>query len=464
MGRISACNILRQDSETSDYWRFGMAGKNPRRSAQVSGDPSEHLPSGHFVKGWNALWSSIINIGWLPMDRVFMRVVRIPKCETVEEMRSMVEFQLEKLSPIAVAQCVWSIEPVPNKSADPDQMQSVVLLLASRHLVEDCLEKLEARQFEADRLEVPFVHQLLSACDGSNGVWFFPFTSGGRHCCLLAWWEHLTLQNISVINLGAEDGWEKELSSELTRIRWSGEVEGWAGQGMPRLNLVADEKEAVTWEPMLERIQEGPIKVMPRMTREKLAEENVRRLARNESHANLIPEERAVRYRQRLTDRLWMRGIGAVILCYMLLVGVYFGWLETLKMEKRELLAQVILLEPDFKEAQALDARLGVQKLQIGLRYAALDGWLAVSETIPDGLVLNSFRFVDGSEFSLSGTAPLDEIEKVTDFNQILSEYEVEGKQIFRKVTPPTFRQINNQTASIMDWSFTAELGDLGKE
>ncbi|MDB4459271.1 hypothetical protein N9059_01735, partial [bacterium] len=195
-----------------------------------------------------------------------------------------------------------------------------------------------------------------------------------------------------------------------------------------------------------------------------LAQKNVERLAEGSTFANLIPEERIVNYRQRLTDRLWMRGIGAVIVCYMLMVGVYFGWLQYLDMESRKYTAMGDILEPDYKQSLELDARMSVQKQQIGLRYAALDGWLAVSETIPEGVVLNSYRFSKGADFSLTGTVALDQIEKVTDFNQSLSEYEMNGNKIFSKVSPPTIQQTGSKGGATMSWSFSAVLQEVAAE
>lgn len=460
MPRFNSCNILRQDEKSSDLWRFGLSGKNPKKLGHVEGDPSETLPKHHFVKGWDTLWSQTINIGWLPMEQVFLRVVRIPRCETPEEMRSMVEFQLEKLSPIPVGQCVWSVEPVPDKTKVPDQMQSVVLIVAARSLVEACLSNLEKRGFEADRLETPFVHQLLSASGEKDGVWFFPYVSGDHVCCLMAWWEHRALQNISSICLGEESQWEEEIGRELVRLRWAGEVEGWGGNDDPDLHLVADTQDQHVWEPLLEKLGDKSINVVPLLDRNELASKSVERLAQDDSFANLVPDEQLVQYRQRLTDRLWMRGLGAVIVCYMLLVAVYFGWLQWLEMEKKNFTAQADVLEVNFKESQELDARISVQTQQIGLRYAALDGWLAISETIPEGVVLNSFRFSKGEEFDFTGTVALDSVEKVTDFNQAISEYEFGGKRLFTSVDSPTITQAGSRDGNTMSWKFSARLSE----
>jgi len=54
-----------------------------------------------------------LNVAWLPSEEVFLRVIELPK-SNFEETRSMVELQLEKLSPMPVAQIVWAIHILPS--------------------------------------------------------------------------------------------------------------------------------------------------------------------------------------------------------------------------------------------------------------------------------------------------------------------------------------------------------------
>ena len=52
------------------------------------------------------------------------------------EMMSMLEFQLEKLSPLPVAQSVWNAEMIPSAA---EKMQTAIVCIVSRDAVEDFL-------------------------------------------------------------------------------------------------------------------------------------------------------------------------------------------------------------------------------------------------------------------------------------------------------------------------------------
>ena len=95
----------------------------------------------------------------------------------------MVELQLEKLSPLPVNQVVWSFELVPQSAGE---LQTVVVIIAERSLVEDFLGKLESAGYLADRLELPFVHQLLTTSIDGDGVWIYLQAGDTRALCLTA--------------------------------------------------------------------------------------------------------------------------------------------------------------------------------------------------------------------------------------------------------------------------------------
>ena len=84
------------------------------------------------AKDWSTLFQRKLNIAWLPADQVFLRVVQLPAADR-QELLSMVELQLEKLSPMPVAQIVWSMELLPNAT---ENLQPVIVIIAPRDLVE----------------------------------------------------------------------------------------------------------------------------------------------------------------------------------------------------------------------------------------------------------------------------------------------------------------------------------------
>src|SRR5258708_170086 len=69
----------------------------------------EALPSGLIAKTWRSLWLPRLNVAWLPAEHVFLRVAQFPR-SAFNETVAMVELQLEKLSPMPVAQIAWSLQ------------------------------------------------------------------------------------------------------------------------------------------------------------------------------------------------------------------------------------------------------------------------------------------------------------------------------------------------------------------
>src|SRR5260221_11489416 len=95
-------------------------------------------------------------------------------------MQSMLELQLEKLSPMPVAQVVWGFELL-QPTATPDamttlegEMQTVIVIVVSRAYVEEFLGQLETHGYMADRLELPLLDQLRATPVKEDGAWIYP--------------------------------------------------------------------------------------------------------------------------------------------------------------------------------------------------------------------------------------------------------------------------------------------------
>src|SRR6266446_5002642 len=162
MARWNSCNILQAAGETRLLWQFSGNGKMQREVAPL---PSEPLPAGIVGKDWQTLFQPKLNVAWLPADQVFLRVVQVPKSDLAET-QSMLELQLEKLSPLPVAQVVWGFELL-QPTATPDamttlegEMQTVIVIIVARAHVEEFLGQLETQDYLADRLELPLLDQL----------------------------------------------------------------------------------------------------------------------------------------------------------------------------------------------------------------------------------------------------------------------------------------------------------------
>jgi ABC-type methionine transport system permease subunit len=123
--RWQTCNILEPGLDKRRLWSF-VAGKSGFTLVQQQNvaikDP---LPVKEVGRDWKNLLQPKLNIAWLPTGQVFLRVLQLPVGE-LDEMMSMVELQLEKISPIPVTQIVWTAEVLPQKK---DNLQTVVVVI-----------------------------------------------------------------------------------------------------------------------------------------------------------------------------------------------------------------------------------------------------------------------------------------------------------------------------------------------
>src|SRR5437667_4787511 len=161
MARWHSCNILQAAGDTRNLWQFSAGGKIALQR-EVANLPTEPLPAKIIAKDWQTLFQPKLNVAWLPADKVFLRVVQIPKSDLAET-QSMLELQLEKLSPLPVAQIVWGFELLNPTATDAmatleaGEMQTVIVIIVARAYVEEFLGQLESQDYLADRLELPLL-------------------------------------------------------------------------------------------------------------------------------------------------------------------------------------------------------------------------------------------------------------------------------------------------------------------
>src|SRR5690242_1635673 len=112
MARLHSCNVLNTGAAGRQLWQFQAQG-NFNLTREHTSPEGEALPAGLTAKSWGSIWQPRLNVAWLPAESVFFRVVHLPPSSNFAETLSMVELQLEKLSPIPVGQVVWSVHPLP---------------------------------------------------------------------------------------------------------------------------------------------------------------------------------------------------------------------------------------------------------------------------------------------------------------------------------------------------------------
>jgi hypothetical protein len=440
-------NILKVGSDSRQLWRFAANG-DVTLARTETGRIDQPL-SKEAVKDWRSLFQSQLNVAWLPTEHVYLRALQLPTNDPAE-IAPMVELQLEKISPLPVGQIVWTIESIRDASAE--NVRTVVVIIVARHIVEHFLGQLEGQGFLPDRLDLPVLDQLFSTRIHEDGVWIYPGVDP-QSPLLLAWWYGGVLRNLALVSVPENIDGARVLNEQVEQIAWTGELDGWLTSA-PKLHLVAEPERAAVWEPLLNQFTDPPVQVLPAPAAAELAARTARRAIRSTAPVNLLPDEYATRYKQQFVDRLWMRGLFAVFAVYMVGVLLYLGGLQLVKFQNYRVQSQVAAISQSFTNALELDARIQVIEERQNLKYAALDGWKVVAETMPEGLTLDNLTFARGRTLQLAGTTTPQNEGQILDFNEAMRRAVVNGQPLFAHVSTPTI-QHRGQSA---EWRFECTL------
>jgi hypothetical protein len=461
--RFHSCNVLDSSPVERHLWHFTVERNDVKLQKEDAVPAASPLPPKLVAKDWSELVQPKLNIAWLPADQVFVRVVQLPIVERAELM-SMLEFQLEKISPLPVPQILWSAEILPSSA---DKMQTAIVCIVSRDVVEGFVGAVEQQNYQPDRLEIPQINQVLSDGVREDGAWVYPGTGPDSEICTVAWWFGGTLHDLHVVRLpqpppavegviatNVEEFRAAFLQEHLLQVAWAGELEGWLVMPV-KWHITADDETAARWIPMLSRLSDEPIDRQPALDRKGLAHFSARRATRDEAGVNLLPVEFAARYRQQFVDRLWMRGLGAVVALYLVGVMVYMVTLQVRGMQAGRLGTEVAGLANTYTNVLRLRERVQVLQEQLNLKYAALNCFKITAELLPADFTLNNLAFSRGSTLQLTGTAPPGQEQKVIDFNDAMRDAMIEGQRLFRDVSPPTFP---SRAAQVVNWTFDCRL------
>ena len=132
------CNLIQFRESEARLWHFAVSEKQVTQKSQLTHSESTPLPQTQVEQAWRQFFKKRLNLSWIPSEHLYLRVIDMPACEDREETRQMLEFQLEKISPVPVHQIVWSFQNLP--CPDPEQ-QSLLLVLAERSAVDGVLSQ-----------------------------------------------------------------------------------------------------------------------------------------------------------------------------------------------------------------------------------------------------------------------------------------------------------------------------------
>ena len=383
--KFKSCNVLQLDHGARHLWQFSSKFAVQKEEAKLANEDLSHKL---YDKDWQTLFNPRLNVAWLPPEKVFLRALQLPKADFAET-QSMVDLQLEKISPLPVAQIVWSFETLAHSAGD---MQTVIVIVVARQVVEEFLGQLEAQQYMADQLELPLVDLLQATKVTGEGVWIYPDQASGVSC-LVAWWYGGVLQNISLVSLPKGEQRGASLQTQLVQIMWAGELEGWI-TSPPKFHIVAHGEAAEEWRRSVPSDHEVEIVEPPSVN--EIATRTARRAASDKPRVALMPPEYAARYKQRFVDRLWMRGLGAVLLLYIFAVLIYFALVQVASFQLGGVESQITGLGESYTNTLRLKERVKVLQDQMDLQFAALDCYRAIADKLPPDLTLNTMNFDRG--------------------------------------------------------------------
>ncbi|HEY5083360.1 MAG TPA: hypothetical protein VII48_02470, partial [Rhizomicrobium sp.] len=235
-----SANVLESSPGGRRLWQLAAEGGRFTVTKETVLLANEAPPTAAVGKDWQELLRARLNIAWLPLDKVFLRAIQLPTSDAAE-VQSMVELQLEKLSPLPVTHIVWSVYLLPTPADKPDALQTVIVIIALRAYVEEFLGALEAIDYLPDRLESPALEALLATKINEDGVWIFAVDDGEP--ALIAWQQGGVLQNLTLISLPAGPDRGLQLKTQIEQIAWSAELEGWLTEP-PAIHLIAQPAEA----------------------------------------------------------------------------------------------------------------------------------------------------------------------------------------------------------------------------
>ncbi|MDE2656764.1 MAG: hypothetical protein OSB61_04795 [Verrucomicrobiota bacterium] len=443
----SSCNLLEPATEGSRLCQFSVSSKKVKLSGDLRVADLIELPAKVVGKDWSDLLSRKLNIATLPPEKVFLRVVELPECEP-DELLPMVEFQIEDLSPLPMAQAVWSAEAVPG-STGTEGNQTVLVMIAERGVVGDRLDELEAANYLADRVEVPLLRELVPSEPREDGAHIQLVQGADSVLALVSWWFDGRLRDVNSFNLPDTAASRDELVEKINSVALAGEVAGWMPDE-PACHLAKRGDVAADWNTALAKCF-GRIREVEPMSEVELATAAVEFTARTTA-PGLMLEDYSARNRQRFQDGLWMQGIKGAVALMLIGLCFFFAYGSWLQSDLDDLNQQVKVQGLQYTNALSLKAKMQTLKKQEALKTAALNAWSEVAIGLPGELkftqlMFSSDRTLEGNtsrKLRIVGTADDGKETFIDDYNLVLARMEVkgrEGQKLFSSVSPGPSRK-----------------------
>jgi hypothetical protein len=448
---FQSCNVLEVTAEGRRLWQFSVGKDSLKATGDLRVEPGQTLPKKLVAKEWQTLIRPRLDLGWLPAEHAFIRAVQLPSADAAE-LPGMVEFQLEKISPLPVTHIVWVAEGIPH----PDgKSQTALVTIAPRDRVETVLRDLATDGYVADAFDVAILRELRGVMPAGDSVWVLVESQVTSAQALVGWFVGGVWRDVSLFQLPVGAVSATTLVRCLNQTAWAGELDGWLA-GLPPVQVRVRPEEAAGLATALQAWSGQPVQVEARADRSELAAASAQaRLKANPTA--LVPDEVSARQRAAFVDRVWMRSLGGVFMTYLLAVFVYLGVLNWKKYQLDELKGNAVGLARQYTNTIQIREQVAVLQEQVGLKFAALDVWQAAVEELPPSLTLTRLDFKKGQQLDLTGTVPADSQSEVTTYSKKLQAAKANQQLLFSKVA---VERVDATRAAVggATWTIKAEL------
>jgi hypothetical protein len=461
------CNLVELKDESSlaaCLWHFAIRDRQLSQKARTLHGEDAPMPSMQVEQAWRQFFSKRLNLTWLANEHLYLRVLHLPACEDHDEIKQILEFQLEKISPVPVHQIVWSFELLP--CPDPNQ-QTVLLALAESHAIESLLSKLDTLGYQTDWISFAALHGLADFKPQGDciRVAWQPRNEASADC-MISWHIQGWAREVGLIHIPSDQRGAKALIAHLNHTAWTGELEGWL-QEAPKVIFEGPGEPPTPWQEATSQWTSHGIEQQTAPEPDQLSQRGAQRSILGQSSINLMPPSIHRGYRQRYIDGLWWSSLKGIGLVYLFGVGIYFAALEWKKTGNMDLQVALRSRANAYTNTMALQAKVNILQEQVDLKYSALDSLRVISELMPDGMSLISYNFRQGKILTLRGNVASDQTSRVTDYHEALIDAQVDGKALFESVSDPSITagatSRRNPGAS-STWSFNCELKRSGFE
>jgi hypothetical protein len=449
--RETKCHVLLDGDAADRLLVFEKVREGVKAAGDVAVAHGAQVPAKLGGRDWQLLLQPRLDVAWLSAAEVCLRLVDLPKADSAE-LGSMVEIQLEKISPLPPSQVVAGYEVMGDS---PNGGVSVLVVIAQRGAVEARLEALRGRGFVVDRLDVALARELISQAR-EDGLWVVTDPGGTPGLLTAAWRTGGLWRQVDVLRLPVGSGAGEVLTAALTRVAWAAELDGWLAGSIPVVRLISDEAAANNLVPSLAAWSGHPVESRPLRDSAATAADSATE-ALSGRGLTLVPPESTIRNRQAFVDRLWIRGLGTIGVLYLMAVLSGLAWHNYQKGKLEDEKVELKGLAQSFTNALRLKDQVLILEEQVNLRFAALDCWQAAVEKLPASMTLSSLNFIRGHTLRLDGTVDPAAREEVTKYNSDLSAVEVRDQKLFGAVKPAQ----TTVRGTVATWSFEAELNRL---